>query len=518
METTICIAPKITKRKYTRRNSQRSTKSISTGINEIEPVVHKPELINEMSQSTSTLVVAESPAGPMLLHSQQVGSDTNCVPKKITKRRYTRRSSCKTTENPFTLVNTPLPLSIKPKTVAKVPQSNGTLVAVNFPIEPVSQLAIANDTNCAPKKISKRRYTRRKTMDIPFSNIDGSTLNTNLATLPIHTLVAAKSPQPRAKPPVVIEPTSAPKKPKRRYTRRNSFPMIDRPKFTTNSVPVMTQPTNALVLAKSPIENVLPQPKPPAMNETNCVPKKITKRRYTRRNICSAVENPFVITDIAKPVLAIPIPITEMQQSHATLTVKSPNESQLLQLKSAVDTNCVPKKITKRRYTRRNSSRTVENPFTKIDAPPSIILTSSPLIVTPHPELVPPVEINRPTEIEEQQTEHENEMWYHKKAYSFLKSLKQDYKRFKYLFKYLLREEQEKERRNIQELDELKRIYNRMQVEATEIKRKRWCRYCELEASYLTSVGIQFYCSKECEQKQKNLLSAMEDSLKQHRE
>ncbi|TMW41918.1 hypothetical protein DOY81_012998, partial [Sarcophaga bullata] len=176
------------------------------------------------------------------------------------------------------------------------------------------------------------------------------------------------------------------------------------------------------------------------------------------------------------------------------------------------------KKITKRRYTRRNSCKTTENPFTTFDAPISIALTSSPLIVTPQPEPVPPVENNHPPETEKQQAEQENEMWYHKKAYRFLKSLKQDYKRFKYLFNYLLREEQERERRNIQELDELKRIYNRMQVEETETKRKRWCRYCELEASYLTSVGIQFYCSKECERKQNNLLSAVEDSLKRHTE
>ncbi|TMW42165.1 hypothetical protein DOY81_012754, partial [Sarcophaga bullata] len=246
METTICVAPKITKRKYTRRNSQRITENPFTTIDELTPVVHKSTLVTEMSQPTlvtevlqptSNPVVMASSNEPTLIQSQQlpIEKDTNCVPKKITKRRYTRR---KTTENPVTLVNASIPVAIKRELVTEMLQSNGSLVAQNSPSESVSQLPVVNETNCIPMKITKRRYTRHRHLQL----IQYSSKADNLCTR----------------------------------------------------------------TGKSPSENVFPQPKPPVVNDTNCVPKKVTKRRYTRRNSCRNVENHVTVTNVNTAVVATP--------------------------------------------------------------------------------------------------------------------------------------------------------------------------------------------------------------------
>ncbi|XP_046803090.1 zinc finger MYND domain-containing protein 11-like [Lucilia cuprina] len=111
---------------------------------------------------------------------------------------------------------------------------------------------------------------------------------------------------------------------------------------------------------------------------------------------------------------------------------------------------------------------------------------------------------------EQQQSDLEH---YQRKAYIFMKTLKKDYKRLAIIYNSCLKAEQERIQRNEQEIDELKKQYNQMQVERTNIKRKRWCRYCESEATYLSTVGLNFYCSQSCEQKQNDLVSAMEQSF-----
>ncbi|KNC30512.1 hypothetical protein FF38_07823 [Lucilia cuprina] len=111
---------------------------------------------------------------------------------------------------------------------------------------------------------------------------------------------------------------------------------------------------------------------------------------------------------------------------------------------------------------------------------------------------------------EQQQSDLE---YYQRKAYIFMKTLKEDYKRLALIYNSCLKAEQERIQRNEQEIDELKKQYNQMQVERTNIKRKRWCRYCESEATYLSTVGLNFYCSQSCEQKQNDLVSAMEESF-----
>lgn len=95
---------------------------------------------------------------------------------------------------------------------------------------------------------------------------------------------------------------------------------------------------------------------------------------------------------------------------------------------------------------------------------------------------------------------------YAKKANGFLKSIKRDYKRLLNLSKCCIAEQQRKIQQNEQELDELKKYFNNMQVEEAEIKRKRWCRYCEAEAIYISSKEPNFYCSTECEEYQRNLM------------
>uniref|UniRef100_W8C785 Uncharacterized protein n=1 Tax=Ceratitis capitata TaxID=7213 RepID=W8C785_CERCA len=51
------------------------------------------------------------------------------------------------------------------------------------------------------------------------------------------------------------------------------------------------------------------------------------------------------------------------------------------------------------------------------------------------------------------------------------------------------------------EVARLQQRLHELQVEEVEIKRKRWCRVCEKEATYVHSK--RFYCSLKCQRKQK---------------
>lgn len=115
------------------------------------------------------------------------------------------------------------------------------------------------------------------------------------------------------------------------------------------------------------------------------------------------------------------------------------------------------------------------------------------------------------TTLQERNQDPQDIEYYHEKVYMFMKSIKHDYKRLAIIYNCCLKSEQERQKRNEEEINELQKIYNQLQVERTEIKRKRWCRYCECEATYLCAKGINFYCSLECEEKQNDLVSVMED-------
>lgn len=413
--------------------------------------------------------------------------DINCVPQKIAKRRYSRRCSSRTTENPLTVIDTATQMSLPEATVG-------------------------NETNCIPQKITKRRYTRRnscKTMENTFNATTSVSVMPKQSCVPVIKKSSVETELSHSLPPVVTGTNCVAKKiTKRRYTRRNSYKTTE---ISTSVIDVPTaparnsndiQPSNSTsIVGISSSDPNLSQSEPPAIKNINWMANQISKRRYTRGNNSRNSEDPFTTIDIPKLTL-VPFP----QLAYGPVMKKFPSEPELSQSEKPVlnDENSAVKKITKRRYTRRNSYRTAENHSTMVETG-HLVLIEQP--------------VNGMSEEDSFSfVMHNDDLWYHRKSYNFLRSLKRDYKRFKYLFNYLLKEEQEKERRNVQELDELKRIYNRMQVEKTENKRKRWCRYCELEATYLTSVGMQFYCCKECERKQNSFLSAVENSFKQHTE
>lgn len=99
---------------------------------------------------------------------------------------------------------------------------------------------------------------------------------------------------------------------------------------------------------------------------------------------------------------------------------------------------------------------------------------------------------------------------YRRESSEFMKTFKKDYRRFALIYNSCIKAEQERERQNNEEIDQLKIIYNQMQAEITNIKRKRWCRFCESEATYQSS-NNNSYCSPECEQRHNELVSAVDD-------